>query len=148
MDTKTKLNDAMKEALRAKDKVTKRTLMMVRSAIQQAEKDRREELDETAVLAILQKEVKSRQETITEAEKAGRGDLIADTAAEILILKQYLPEEMSAEDLNTLASEVIAEVGANTIRDMGNVMKVIIPRVAGRASGGDISKTVRGLLQN
>ncbi len=148
MDTKTKLNDAMKEALRAKDKVTKRTLMMVRSAIQQAEKDRREELDETAVLAILQKEVKSRQETITEAEKAGRGDLIADTAAEILILKQYLPEEMSAEDLNTLASEVIAEVGANTIRDMGNVMKVIIPRVAGRASGGDISKTVRELLQN
>ena len=148
MDTKTQLNNAMKEALRAKDKVTKRTLMMVRAAIQQAEKDRREELDDTAVLAILQKEVKSRQETIVEAEKAGRKDLIADTAEEIIVLKQYLPEEMSAEDLNTLASEVIAEVGADTIRDMGKVMKVILPRVAGRASGGDISKTVRELLQN
>ena len=148
MDTKTQLNNDMKEAMRAKDQVAKRTLMMVRAAIQLAEKERREELDETAVLAILQKEVKSRQDTITEAKKAGRDDLIADTSAEIVVLKKYLPEEMSAENLRTLAEEVIAEVEASTIRDMGKVMKVIIPRVAGRASGGDISKAVRGLLQN
>ncbi|HIE25572.1 MAG TPA: GatB/YqeY domain-containing protein [Anaerolineales bacterium] len=148
MDIKTKLNNDMKEAMRAKDKVAKRTLMMVRAAIQQAEKDRREELDETAVLAILQKEVKSRQETIAEAKQAGRDDLITDTAEEIIILKKYLPEEMNAEDLRALAEEIIAEVEADTIRDMGRVMKVIIPRVAGRASGGDISKVVRELLQN
>ncbi len=148
MDTKTQLNNDMKDAMRTKDKVAKRTLMMVRAAIQQAEKDRREELDETAVLAILQKEVKSRQETITEAKKAGRDDLITDTAEEILVLKKYLPEEMSAENLRALAEEVIAEVNASSIRDMGNVMKIIIPRVAGRASGGDISNTVRKLLQN
>ena len=148
MDIKTKLNNDMKEAMRAKDKVAKRTLMMVRAAIQQAEKDRREELDETAVLAILQKEVKSRQETIAEAKLAGRDDLITDTAEEIIILKKYLPEEMNAEDLRALAEEIIAEVEADTIRDMGRVMKVIIPRVAGRASGGDISKVVRELLQN
>ena len=147
MNTKTQLNDAMKEALRAKDKVAKRTLTMARAAIQQAEKDRREELDDDAVLVILQKELKSRQETITEAKKAGRDDLIADTEAEIEILKKYLPEAMSAEDLHALAVEAIAEVDASTIRDMGKVMKVIIPRVAGRASGGDISKVVRGLLQ-
>ena len=147
MDTKTQLNDAMKEAMRKKDKVAKRTLMMVRAAIQQAEKDRREELDETAILAILQKELKSRQETISEAKKAGRDDLIADTKEEIIVLKKYLPEEMSAEDLHALATEVVAEVGASTIRDMGKVMQVIIPRVAGRASGGDISNAVRGLLQ-
>jgi len=148
MDTKTRLNDDMKEAMRARDKVAKRTLTMVRAAIQQAEKDRREELDETAVLAILQKEVKSRHETIAEAKKAGRDDLVVDTEEEIVILKKYLPEEMSAEDLRALAAEVIAEVEANTIRDMGNVMKVLIPRVAGRAPGGDISKMVRELLQN
>ena len=147
MDTKTQLNEAMKEAMRTKNKVAKRTLMMVRAAIQQAEKDRREELDETAVLAILQKELKSRQETISEAKKAGRDDLISDTEEEIIILKKYLPEEMSAEDLQAIAVEVVAEVGASTIRDMGKVMKVIIPRVAGRASGGDISRTVRELLQ-
>ena len=148
MDTKTQLNTDMKEAMRAKDKVAKRTLMMVRAAIQQAEKDRREELNETAVLAILQKEVKSRQETITEAKKAGRDDLITDTADEIIVLKKYLPKEMSAEDLRALAEETIAEIGASSIRDMGKVMKIIIPRVAGRASGGDISNTVRELLQS
>ncbi len=147
MDKKTQLNDAMKEALRARDKVAKRTLTMVRAAIQLAEKERREELDETAVLAILQKELKSRQETIAEAKKAGRNDLVIDTEAEILILKKYLPEEMSAEDLHALATEVITELEASAITDMGKVMKVIIPRVAGRASGGDISKVVRDLLQ-
>ncbi|OQY31143.1 MAG: hypothetical protein B6243_08980 [Anaerolineaceae bacterium 4572_5.2] len=148
MDTKTQLNNAMKDALRAKDKVAKRTLMMVRSAIQQAEKDRREELDETAVLAILQKEVKSRKETIAEAKKAGRDDLIADTEAEIAVLKSYLPEAMSAEDLRALAEEVIAEMGANSLADMGKVMKALIPRVAGGAPGGEISKVVRELLQS
>lgn len=147
MDTKTQLNDAMKDALRARDKVAKRTLTMVRAAIQLAEKDRREELDEAAVLAILQKELKSRQESIAEAKKAGRDDLIADTEDEIVILKKYLPEAMSAEDLESLAAEVIAEVGASVQADMGRVMKVIIPRVAGRASGGDISRVVRELLQ-
>ncbi len=147
MDTKTQLNNAMKEAMRAKDKVAKRTLTMVRAAIQQAEKDRKTDLDETAVLAILQKELKSRQETIEEAKKAGRDDLVADTEEEIAVLKQFLPEAMPAEELRALAEEVIAEVGATAISDMGNVMKVIIPRVAGRAPGGDISKVVRELLQ-
>ncbi|MCP4141029.1 MAG: GatB/YqeY domain-containing protein [Chloroflexi bacterium] len=146
MDTKTQLNNAMKEAMRAKDKVAKRTLTMVRAAIQQREKDGREELDDNAVLAILQKELKSREETIAEAKKAGRDDLIADTEEEIIVLKKYLPEEMSTEDLRTLVNQVIAEVEASTIRDMGKVMKIIVPRVAGRASGGDISNMVKELL--
>ena len=148
MDTKIKLNNDMKEAMRSKNQVAKRTLMMVRAAIQQTEKDRREELDESAILAILQKELKSREETISEAKKAGRDDLLADTEDEIVILKKYLPVAMSAEALHTIAVEVVAELEASTIRDMGKVMKVIIPRVAGRASGGDISKTVRDLLQS
>ncbi len=148
MDTKTKINQDMKEAMRAKDKVAKRTLTMVRAAIQQAEKDRRQELDETAVLAILQKEVKSRRETIAEAQKAGRDDLVADTEAEIIVLKKYLPEEMNDEALRKLAQEVITETGAENPRDMGKVMKALIPRVAGRAPGGTISKIVRELLQN
>lgn len=113
----------MKDALRARDKVAKRTLTMVRAAIQLAEKDRREELDEAAVLAILQKELKSRQESIAEAKKAGRDDLIADTEDEIVILKKYLPEAMSTEDLESLAAEVIAEVGASVQADMGRVME-------------------------
>ena len=146
MDTKTQLNNAMKEAMRAKDQVAKRTLTMVRAAIQQAEKDRRIELDETAVMAILQKELKSRQETISEAKKAGRDDLVADTEAEILVLKKFLPEAMPEEEIRALAAEVIAEVGASAPADMGKVMKIIIPRVAGRAPGGDISRVVKELL--
>ncbi len=147
MDTKTQLNNAMKEALRAKDKVAKRTLTMVRAAIQQAEKDRKEELDETAVLAILQKELKSRQETISEAKKAERDDLVTETEEEIVVLNKFLPEAMPIEDLRALAEQVIAELDASAPSDMGNVMKVLIPRVAGRAPGGDISKVVRELLQ-
>ena len=146
MDTKTQLNNAMKDAMRAKDQVAKRTLTMVRASIQQAEKDRKTELDEAAVMAILQKEVKSRQETISEAEKAGREDLVADTEAEIAVLKNFLPEAMPKEELRALASDVIAEVGATTPADMGKVMKEIIPRVAGRAAGGDISRVVKELL--
>jgi len=138
----------MKEAMRAKDKVAKRTLTMVRAAIQQAEKDRQKELNETEVLAILQKELKSRKETIEEAKQAGRDDLVADTEAEIAVLKDYLPEAMDAEALEALAKEVIAEVDATGPADMGKVMKVIIPRVAGRAPGGEVSKVVRNLLMS
>lgn len=147
MDTKTQLNNAMKEAMRAKDKVAKRTLMMVRAAIQQSEVDRRVELDETAVLAILQKEVKSRHEAITEAEKAGRDDLAADAKDEIAVLQKFLPEAMSAEDLHALAAAAVAETEASSPVDMGKVMGILVPRVAGRAPGGEISKVVRELLQ-
>jgi len=147
MDTKTQINNAMKDALRAKDQVAKRTLTMVRAAIQQAEKDRKAELDETALMAILQKELKSRQETIVEARKAGRDDLVTDTEAEIVVLKKFLPEAMSEEDLRALVAEVVAEVDASAPSDMGKVMKVIIPRVGGRAAGGDISRVVKELLQ-
>ena len=137
----------MKEAMRAKDQVAKRTLTMVRAAIQQAEKDRRADLDETAVLAILQKELKSRQETIGEAKRAGRDDLVTDTEAEIVVLKTFLPESMLEEELRALVEAVIAEVGASAPTDMGKVMKVLLPRVAGRAQGGDISRVVKSLLQ-
>lgn len=147
MDTKTQLNNAMKEAMRAKDQVAKRTLTMVRAAIQQTEKDRRTELDEAAVLAILQKELKSRQETVIEAQKAGRDDLIVHTEAEIVVLKKFLPEAMPIEELRTLAAAVIAEVGASAPADMGKVMKELMPRVAGRAPGGDLSRVVKELLQ-
>jgi uncharacterized protein YqeY len=146
MDTKTQLNNAMKEAMRAKDQVAKRTLTMVRAAIQQAEKDRKTELDETAVMGILQKELKSRQETISEAQRAGRDDLIEDTEAEIIVLKKFLPEAMPEDELRAMVVEAIEEVGASEISDMGKVMKVVMSRVGGRAPGGDISRVVKEVL--
>ncbi|RMF45633.1 MAG: GatB/YqeY domain-containing protein [Anaerolineae bacterium] len=148
MNTKQKLDQAFKEAMKARDDVAKRTLRMVRAAIKNAEIERRTALDDSAVLSILQKEVKSRQETITEALKAGRDDMIADTEAEIAILQQFLPQPLSAEELESLARAVIAEVGATSPAHMGQVMKALMPRLQGRADGKQASQVVRTLLQN
>jgi uncharacterized protein YqeY len=148
MDTKTKLETALKEALKSGDEVKKRTIRMTLAAIHQAEVDRQTTLDESAVISLLQKEIKSRTETVEEARRAQRSDIVAATEAEIAILQAYLPQAMSAEELTALAQAVIAEAGATSVADMGRVMKALMPRVAGRASGDQVSATVRQLLQN
>ena len=147
MSLKTELENALKDALRAKDKPRKLTLRMALSAVKLAEVERRDELEDEAVLRILQKEVKSRRELIEDAEKADRPDMIKEAEAEIKILEGYLPQAISSDELQTLVVEAIAEVGASAPGDMGNVMKVIIPKVAGRADGGQISQIVRDTLQ-
>ncbi len=147
MDTKTRLENALKEALRSGDEVRKRTVRMVRAAIKQAEVDRQTVLDEAAVISILQKEVKKRREALEEAKRAHRDDLVQEAEAEIAVLEEFLPEAMSEGELRALAEAVIAEVGAESPADMGKVMKVLMPRVAGRAPGGQVSQVVRALLQ-
>ena len=147
MSLKSELEDALKDAMRAKDKPRKSTLRMALSAVKLAEVERRDELEDEAVLRILQKEVKSRRELIEDAEKADRPDMIKEAEAEIKILEGYLPQALSSDELQTLVVEAIAEVGASAPGDMGNVMKVIIPKVAGRADGGQISQIVRDTLQ-
>jgi hypothetical protein len=120
---------------------------MVLAAIQQTEIDKQVTLDETGVIGILQKEVKTRRESLEEAQKAGRADLAASTEAEIQVLNGYLPQAMDPAELTALAESVIAEVGATTPADMGKVMKALLPRVAGRAANDQVSQVVRGLLQ-
>ncbi len=148
MDTKTKLNEAMKQAMKAGDELRKRTLRMALAAIKQAEVDRRVTLDEAAVLAILQKEIKMRKESLEEAQKASRTDLAAAAQAEIEVLNAFLPKGLSAEELRELARQAIAETGAVEPADMGKVMKVMMSKVAGRAPGDQVSAIVRELLQN
>ncbi|MEW5830541.1 MAG: GatB/YqeY domain-containing protein [Chloroflexota bacterium] len=147
MDTKTKLNDSLKDAMRSGDEVRRGTLRMVLAAIKQAEIDRRVVLDEAAVLAILQKEIKTRRESLEEAEKAARPDLVAAAQAEIEVISAFLPKGLSAEDLKTLVREAIAEVGATGVKEMGAVMKALMPKVAGRAPGDQVSAAVREVLQ-
>jgi uncharacterized protein YqeY len=120
---------------------------MVLAAIRQVEIDRQVKLDETAMLSIIQKEIKTRKEAVDEARRAGRPDIVTDTEAEIAVLQTYLPLAMNADELKSLAETAIAEVGATSPTDMGKVMKLLIPRVAGRASGDQVSTTVRQLLQ-
>jgi uncharacterized protein YqeY len=147
MDTKTRLNDALKESMKAGDEVRKRTIRMVLAAIKQVEIDRRIMLDEPAVLSILQKEIKTRRESLEEAKKAGRDNLAQDAQAEIDVLNTFLPEGLSADELRGLVQAAIAETGAVSATDMGKVMKALLPKIAGRAPGDQVSATVRELLQ-
>ncbi len=146
MDIKTKLNDSVKAAMKSGDEVRKRTLRMTLAAIKQIEVDKRVELDETAITAVIQKEVKNRREALEEAKAANRPDLAAENESEIKILEEFLPKAMPAEELCALVQAAIAETGAAAPSDMGKVMKAVMPKVAGRAPNDMISAAVRELL--
>lgn len=147
MDIKTKLNDTLKDAMRSGDNVRRGTIRMALAAIKQVEVDKQALLDDMAVMALLQKEIKNRKEAIEEAKTAGRNDLISDNEAEIAVLEAFLPESMSADELRQIVADAIAETGASALSDMGKVMKVALAKVAGRAPGGEVSAMVRELLQ-
>jgi hypothetical protein len=147
MNTREKLDTALKNAMRSGDDVTKRTVRMSLAAIRQVEIDKRITPDETAILGILQKEIKTRREAVEEASRAARVDIVAATNAEIKVLEGFLPAAMGAEELQALVDAAITEVGAFSPADMGKVMKVLIPRVAGRAPGDQVSAAVRSRLQ-
>jgi uncharacterized protein YqeY len=146
MDLKTQLNESMKDALRSGDTVRKNTTRMALAAIKQVEIDKQTRLDDMAVIALLQKEIKNRKEAVEEARKANRDDLVKDNQAEIAVLEAFLPAAMSAEDLRALVKAAIAETGASGPADMGRVMKVALEKVAGRAPGSEVSAVVRDLL--
>ena len=148
MDTKSKLNQALKTAMREGDQLGKSVLRMALAAIKNAEIDKRAELDDPGVLGILQKEVKSRRETIEGAEQAGRDDLIETAQSEIAILESFLPQPLTPDELAVLVKETIAEVGASSLREMGLVMKTLIPKVQGRADGKDVSLAVKQALSD
>ena len=143
MITKQTLENDLKEAMRSGDEVKKRTLRMVLSTLKLSEVDKRSSLDSDELLGIIQKEVKSRQETIDEAEDLGRQALVDSTQAEIDILQDYLPEALTQQELEQIVLETIAETDASGPQDMGNVMKAIMPKIRARADG----KTVSALVQ-
>lgn len=147
MDTKEKLEGALREAIRAGDDVRKRSIRMVLAAVRQVEIDRQVKLDEAAVLSIIQKEIKTRKESVEEASRANRPDIVASTEAEIVVLQAYLPEALGANEIKAMVEAAIAEAGASSPADMGRVMKLLIPRLAGRAPGDQVSAVVRQLLQ-
>ncbi len=147
MALKADLEQALKEAMRSNNTVSKNTIRMALSAIKEAEVLKKAELDEPAILALLQKEVKSRDEALAEAEKANRDDLAENAKAEIKVLEGFLPKAMSTQELEEIVQAAIAEVGATTPADMGKVMKAVLPKVQGRADGGQVSGLVRSKLQ-
>lgn len=147
MDLKTQLTEAMKESMKSGDKVRKSTITMVLAAIKQVEVDRRITLDDAGILAILQKEIKSRKEAFEEAQKAGRENLAQDAQTEMAILNTFLPAGMGVDELRALVQAAVTETGASAPADMGKVMKVLLPKIAGRAPGDQVSAIVREFLQ-
>jgi uncharacterized protein YqeY len=147
MTDKADLQNALKDAMRANDDLRKRTLRMALSAIRLAEVDKRRQLDEQEILSILQKEVKTRQEAIDEARGAHRPQLEADAQAEIEVLQEFLPQPLTQEELEAMARQAVDEVGATSQREMGQVMKVLVPRLQGKATGKQASEVVRKLLE-
>lgn len=146
MDTQKQIESDFKDALRAGDELRKRTYRMVLSSIKLAEIDKGKSLEEPDVLVIIQKEIKSHRESIADAEQADRADIVAESESEIKILEVYLPQPLTQDEIEAMANEAIAEVGATSPKEMGKVMKVLMPRVQGRADGSQVSQTVRQLL--
>lgn len=146
MDIKTQLNESVKDAMRSGDEVRKRTVRMALAAIKQAEVDKRITLDDMAVIAIIQKEIKNRREALEEAQKASRADLVEANEAEIKVLEVFLPKAIPAEELRALVQSAITETGASAPADMGKVMKIVMGKVAGRAPGDMVSATVKEML--
>ena len=146
MKMKQQLQNDLKQAMLKQDDLRKRTLRMVMASLKLAEVDHKAELDDPAILGLIQKEVKSRQESVDEAKQARRDDLVERTQAEIEVLQEYLPQALSEDELKDLVQETIDEVGAESPADMGKVMKAIMPRIQGRADGKIVSELVRGIL--
>jgi uncharacterized protein len=148
MTIKSDLETSLKDAMRSGNDVRKRTIRMAIAAIRFNEVEKGSPLDEAGEIAIMQKEVKSRQEAIADAQRAGRPELAAAAQEEILILEGFLPKPFSPDELASLAREAVAEAGATSPADMGKVMKILTPRLQGRATGTQASQVVRTLLQN
>jgi len=134
--------------MKARDVNTRRTLRLVMATIKLAEVEQRGEIDDSRILSILQKEVKMREEAIAEAQQADRDDLVDMAYKEIEILNQFLPKQMDEEELISLAKSTIEKIGASSPAEMGAVMKHLMPKLEGRASGQDASRIVRDLLQS
>lgn len=132
--------------MRNKDSGSLNVLRLVLSSIKLAEIETGNPLDDSGILNVIQKEVKSRREAISDAEKANRDDLIQKAEKDISLLESYLPKQLSESELENLVKLAIEEVQANSPADMGKVMKALMPRVQGKAAGNDVSRVVKKLL--
>lgn len=143
---KQRLQDDMKAAMRAGEKDRLGVIRLINAAIKQREVDERTELDDTQVLAVLDKMLKQRRDSIDQFEQAGREDLAAKERFEVEICRQYMPAALSDAEVDAMISEAITAAGADGVKDMGKVMGLLKPRMQGRADMGAVSKLVKSRL--
>ncbi len=146
MGLKERLKADMKEAMKAKDKIKLSTIRMINSLIKNAEIEKRGELTDEEIIQLLMKYAKQRKESIEMYEKGGRQDLVEKEKAELAVVESYLPKQMSEEEIREIVKQTIEEVGASSIKDMGKVMKAVMPKVKGRADGSVVNRIVKELL--
>ena len=146
MNIKEKLMEDLKVAMKNKDVIKKNTITLIRSAILQYEKDNTVELDENGIIEIISKELKKRNDSLVEYEKSGRADLINSLKEEIEVVKEYLPEPLTVEELEQIIKDTIEEVGAKDMKDMGKVMQGVKAKTLGRADGKTINEIVKKQL--
>ncbi len=145
---KEQITSDMKDAMRAKDKDRLGTIRLIQAGIKQREVDERIELDNEQVLAVLDKMVKQRRDSITQYRDAGRDELAAKEEAELEIIQHYLPEALSEAEIDSLIEEAIASSGAESMKDMGKVMGILKPKVQGRADMGAVSARIKARLNS
>jgi uncharacterized protein YqeY len=144
---KTRINDDVKTAMRSKDKQRLGTLrLLLTAAIKQIEVDQRIELDDDNIVAIIEKMLKQRKDSIEQFEKAGRNELAEIEIKEVAILKEFMPEQLSDAEVEILIDEAIAATGAEAMKDMGKVMGILKPKLAGKADMGAVSGKIKAKL--
>lgn len=146
MSLNERLNEDMKQAMKSQDKFRLSVIRMVRSAIKNVEIDQRKTLDDNEVLDILSREIKQRRDSLLEFEKAGRDDLVQSVKAEIEIIADYLPQQLTEEEITAIVKQTIQDIGASSKADMGKVMSALMPKVKGRSDGKLVNQIVQQSL--
>lgn len=143
---KTRITDDVKTAMRSKDKERLATLRLLTAAIKQIEVDQRIELNDEQIITVLEKMLKQRKDSIEQFEKAGRNELADIEIKEVAILKEFMPKQLSDADIDSLISEAMAATGASEMKDMGKVMGILKPKLAGKADMGAVSGKIKAKL--
>ena len=146
MSLKEKLADDLKSAMKDKNVIRKNVVQMVRAGILQVEKDNKVTLDDEGVLDIIAKQLKQRRDSLPDYEKSGREDLIAELKAEMDVLMEYLPKQLTRDELEVIVRQAVEATGASSMKDMGRVMAEVMPKTKGRADGKMINEIAKAML--
>ena len=146
MSLKERIQQDMKDAMRAGNKPRLAAIRLILASIKQKEVDERKDLDDAEITAVLDRMVKQRRESISHFEKAGRNDLVEQETAELAIIREYLPEQLSQDQLHALIDDAMEQTGASSIKDMGKVMGHLKPKLQGRADMGAVSALIKARL--
>ena len=146
MTIKDKLKDDLKAAMLEKDTIRKNVVQLIKAGVLQVEKDKKITLDDEGVLDVIAKQLKQRRDSLPDYEKSGRDDLIAQLKREMELLMEYLPQQLTHDELVEIVKDAIAQTGASEIKDMGKIMAAVMPKTKGRADGKEINAIARELL--